>query len=126
MVASSAQFVEQKKRNSSVRFPSCCTKLCYNELFDFGFHLLQMHALSSSCLSGLQAKYINVEEDTVWLMSMAENAKSDDNSGVVTLPCGCKYQDKGWLLTRVSECENHKRRRTMKRPYRPKAECVRP
>jgi hypothetical protein len=44
----------------------------------------------------------------------------------VKLPCGCVYQDKGWMLTRVSECEYHKRKRTIKRPYRPKAECVRP
>ncbi|MCW4019555.1 MAG: hypothetical protein NWF00_12925 [Candidatus Bathyarchaeota archaeon] len=42
------------------------------------------------------------------------------------LPCGCVYQDKGWLLTRVKECEYHKRKRTTKRPYRPKAEYVRP
>ncbi|MGD0644086.1 MAG: hypothetical protein ABSA75_04180 [Candidatus Bathyarchaeia archaeon] len=42
------------------------------------------------------------------------------------LPCGCVYQDKGWMLTRINECEYHKRRRTTKRPYRPKAECVRP
>jgi hypothetical protein len=44
----------------------------------------------------------------------------------VTLPCGCTYQDTGWLLTRISECEYHKRKRTTKRQYRPKAECVRP
>ncbi len=90
------------------------------------FFYLSDHAPLPCVLSGLSVKYINVEEDTVWLMSMSKNGKSDDNSGVVILPCGCKYQDKGWLLTRVNECENHKRRRTMKRPYRPKAECVRP
>ena len=45
---------------------------------------------------------------------------------IVKLPCGCVYQDKGWILTRISECEYHKRKRTTKRPYKPKAECVRP
>ena len=44
----------------------------------------------------------------------------------VTLPCGCIYQDKGWLLVRIHECDYHKRKRTAKRPYRSKAECVRP
>ncbi|HMK93803.1 MAG TPA: hypothetical protein VK536_00230 [Candidatus Limnocylindrales bacterium] len=44
----------------------------------------------------------------------------------VRLPCGCVYQDDGWMLTRIDECEYHKRRRTTKRPFRPKAECVRP
>jgi hypothetical protein len=44
----------------------------------------------------------------------------------VKLPCGCVYLDKGWMLTRANECEYHKRKRTIKRPYRPKAECVRP
>ncbi len=44
----------------------------------------------------------------------------------VKLPCGCIYQDKGWMLTRINECEYHKRKRTTKRPYKPKAECVRP
>jgi len=44
----------------------------------------------------------------------------------VTLPCGCVYQDKGWLLTRINECDYHKRKRTTKRPHRPKAECVKP
>ena len=43
-----------------------------------------------------------------------------------TFPCGCVYHDKGWLLTRVTECKYHEKRRTRKRPYRPKAECVRP
>jgi predicted metalloprotease len=55
-----------------------------------------------------------------------KNAEKPEEKGIVTLPCGCKYQDKGWLLTRINECERHKRRRTTKRPYRPKAECVRP
>jgi hypothetical protein len=44
----------------------------------------------------------------------------------VTLPCGCTYQETDWLLTRINECEYHKRKRTAKRQYRPKAECVRP
>jgi len=44
----------------------------------------------------------------------------------VTLPCGCSYQDKGWLLMRINECEYHRRKRTTKRSFRPKAECVRP
>ena len=44
----------------------------------------------------------------------------------VKLPCGCVYLDEGWVLTRINECEYHRRRRTAKRPYRPKAECVRP
>lgn len=43
-----------------------------------------------------------------------------------TFPCGCVYHDKGWLLTRIVECKYHEKRRTRKRPYRPKAECVRP
>jgi hypothetical protein len=42
------------------------------------------------------------------------------------LPCGCIYQDKGWILTRVHECETHKRKRMQKKPFKPKAECVRP
>jgi len=45
---------------------------------------------------------------------------------IITLSCGCIYQDKGWLLTRIKECDSHKRKRTARRPYRPKAECVRP
>jgi len=44
----------------------------------------------------------------------------------VKLPCGCIYLDKGWMLTRINECAYHKRKRTTRRPYRPKAECVRP
>jgi len=42
----------------------------------------------------------------------------------VHLPCGCIYQDKDWILMRNAECEYHKRKRTTKKPYRPKAECV--
>ncbi|MCW3998172.1 MAG: hypothetical protein NWF10_06345 [Candidatus Bathyarchaeota archaeon] len=44
----------------------------------------------------------------------------------VILPCGCQYDDKSWLLTRIKECSYHKQKRTRKKPYRPKAECVRP
>jgi len=44
----------------------------------------------------------------------------------VKLPCGCVYQDKGWMLTRINECNYHKQKRTAKRPHKPKAECVRP
>jgi len=44
----------------------------------------------------------------------------------VKLPCGCVYRDQGWMLTRINECNHHHRKRTTKRPYRPKAECVRP
>jgi len=50
----------------------------------------------------------------------------DEVSKEVKLPCGCIYQDKGWILMRVNECDYHHRRRTTKRPFRPKAECVRP
>jgi len=60
---------------------------------------------------------------------MAEDKESHEETvelKEVKLPCGCVYQDKGWMLTRVNECEYHKRKRTTKRPYRPKAECVRP
>ncbi|MCW4047781.1 MAG: hypothetical protein NWE99_09545 [Candidatus Bathyarchaeota archaeon] len=56
---------------------------------------------------------------------MAEK-DSDQMPKMVMLPCGCVYQDKGWLLTRIKECEHHRRKRTQKRPYKPKAECVRP
>ncbi|MGA2767854.1 MAG: hypothetical protein ABSF24_06000 [Candidatus Bathyarchaeia archaeon] len=45
---------------------------------------------------------------------------------ITTLPCGCKYQDNGYMVIRIQECAYHKRKRTLKRPYRPKAECVRP
>jgi hypothetical protein len=53
-------------------------------------------------------------------------ADTDEQHKLVHLPCGCIYQDKGWMLMRINECEYHKRKRTTKRPYRPKAECVRP
>ncbi|MGA2523543.1 MAG: hypothetical protein ABSF65_05235 [Candidatus Bathyarchaeia archaeon] len=60
---------------------------------------------------------------------MAETEKTTaktDEKKTVKLPCGCVYQDEGWMLTRINECEYHQRRRTAKRPSRPKAECVRP
>jgi len=57
---------------------------------------------------------------------MAEKSDKPPEKHVNTLPCGCTYEDKGWMLTRVSECEHHKRKRTTKRSFRPKAECVRP
>ncbi len=60
-------------------------------------------------------------------MTEADDGKGQNGGGKsVKLPCGCVYQDEGWMLTRVEECEYHRRRRTTKRPYRPKAECVRP
>jgi hypothetical protein len=61
--------------------------------------------------------------------TMVENSKpkqAPEASKMQTLPCGCVYKDEGWMLTRVSECNYHHRKRTTKRPYRPKAECVRP
>jgi hypothetical protein len=60
---------------------------------------------------------------------MVEAKEKTDKTGeqkTVKLPCGCVYQDKGWILTRINECDYHKRKRTTKRPNRPKAECVRP
>jgi hypothetical protein len=55
-----------------------------------------------------------------------KSAEPNQSSKINRLPCGCAYQDKGWILLRINECEYHKRKRTTKRPYRPKAECVRP
>ena len=55
-----------------------------------------------------------------------QEKKETQTRDIVKLPCGCVYQDKGWLLTRINECDYHRKRRTAKRPYRPKAECVRP
>jgi hypothetical protein len=49
-----------------------------------------------------------------------------EKKNVVILPCGCQYNDKSWLLTRIKECGYHNHKRTRKRQYRPKAECVRP
>lgn len=60
---------------------------------------------------------------------MTQHEKDNEESSSqkeTKLPCGCIYKDQGWILTRVAECEYHKRKRTAKRPYRPKAECVRP
>ncbi len=57
---------------------------------------------------------------------MADAEEKTEEQKTIKLPCGCAYQDKGWILTRISECEYHKRKRTIKRPYKPKAECVRP
>ncbi len=57
---------------------------------------------------------------------VTENRNNCPKTKTTTLPCGCEYEDKGWMLTRVTECEFHKRRRTAKKPYKPKAECVRP
>jgi len=60
---------------------------------------------------------------------MAEATEKVEKTGEqksVKLPCGCVYQDTGWMLTRINECEYHKRKRTTKRPFKPKAECVRP
>jgi hypothetical protein len=60
---------------------------------------------------------------------MAENKKTpkkQEAPKITNLPCGCIYQDEGWMLTRIQECEYHKRKRTTKKPFKPKAECVRP
>lgn len=57
---------------------------------------------------------------------MSMNEKQEPLENDVELPCGCSYQDKGWMLTRTNECAYHKRRRTTKRAPKPKAECVRP
>jgi len=53
-----------------------------------------------------------------------ENTETVNKKTETNLPCGCIYNDRGWILTRIHECEYHKRKRTNKRPYRPKAECV--
>jgi hypothetical protein len=45
---------------------------------------------------------------------------------IVKLPCGCEYKDSDFLLVRIHECDRHRLQRTRKKPYRPKAECVRP
>lgn len=44
---------------------------------------------------------------------------------VRTLLCGCVYEEKDWMLVRIKECERHRKQRTRKREYRPKAECNR-
>ncbi|MCK4953267.1 hypothetical protein KAS14_05745 [Candidatus Bathyarchaeota archaeon] len=55
-----------------------------------------------------------------------KKTKAQKENDVITLPCGCIYKDEEWLLTRIHECSKHMRKRTTKRPYRPKAESVRP
>jgi hypothetical protein len=57
---------------------------------------------------------------------LAMIAKKKSEPKITELPCGCKYQDDGFLVVRIRECSYHQQRRTKKRPYRPKAECVRP
>jgi len=54
------------------------------------------------------------------------NSSSVDEQKIMRLPCGCVYQEASWMLMRINECAYHHRKRTTKRPYRPKAECVRP
>jgi len=64
-----------------------------------------------------------------WAIAMVDKDKKDlkaDGSKEVKLPCGCVYRDKGWMLMRINECDYHHHKRITKRPYRPKAECVRP
>jgi late competence protein required for DNA uptake (superfamily II DNA/RNA helicase) len=66
----------------------------------------------------------NKEETT-----MVDSEKTNKNAAeqnVTHLPCGCIYQDVCWMLMRVNECKYHYYKRTTKRAYRPKAECVRP
>ncbi|NLE06153.1 MAG: hypothetical protein GX638_15305 [Crenarchaeota archaeon] len=41
------------------------------------------------------------------------------------LPCGCEYEETEWMLVRIRECERHRKQRTKKVEYRPKAECNR-
>ena len=60
------------------------------------------------------------------MVKSEEGAQLSSKERSVKLPCGCIYQDEGWMLTRINECEHHRLKRTAKRPYRPKAECVRP
>lgn len=45
---------------------------------------------------------------------------------IKTYPCGCQYEDDGKIVVRVKECDYHRKRRTRKRPYRAKAESVKP
>jgi len=60
------------------------------------------------------------------MVEAEKKVQSADGLKEVKLPCGCVYHDKGWMLMRINECEYHHRKRITKRPYRPKAECVRP
>jgi hypothetical protein len=62
----------------------------------------------------------------ITLSGIEKSVEKSDINKIVRLPCGCEYQDKGWILMRLNECDYHRRKRTTKRPYRPKAECVRP
>lgn len=57
---------------------------------------------------------------------MRKTVKDKDKKTVTTLPCGCQYTENSWLLTRIKECNYHKQKKLRKRPYRAKAECVRP
>ena len=58
---------------------------------------------------------------------MKDNTLKDNHKKTITtLPCGCQYNENSWLLTRNKECNYHKQKRTRKRRYRAKAECVRP
>jgi len=68
--------------------------------------------------------YFEISEKRVTMKVAKKN--NDETPKTSRLPCGCVYQDEGWMLTRVNECEYHRRKRTAKRLYRPKAECVRP
>ncbi|MCL5876572.1 MAG: hypothetical protein M1540_02025 [Candidatus Bathyarchaeota archaeon] len=69
---------------------------------------------------------MNYEELGIILEDSKKNTQTTETSKEVKLPCGCIYQETSWMLTRVNECSYHHRKRTTKRPYRPKAECVRP
>ena len=54
------------------------------------------------------------------------NVNDNQKKTTKALPCGCQYTENSWLLTRIKECKYHKQKRARKRPYRAKAECVRP
>jgi predicted metalloprotease len=45
---------------------------------------------------------------------------------IKSLPCGCQYQKEEQIIIRIKECLKHKKKRLWKRPYRAKAESVRP
>jgi hypothetical protein len=60
------------------------------------------------------------------MVELKKDTQTTEAPKITNLPCGCVYQDKGWIITRINECAYHKRKRTTKRPYKPKAECVRP
>jgi len=67
-----------------------------------------------------------METGAIAIEESDKKAQSAGDPKEVKLPCGCVYRDKGWMLMRITECEYHHRKRITKRPYRPKAECVRP